>query len=196
MADPKGLPFGRPPTQVPTQQFVDERRRSVTPDIQGWVSIGNIYAFDQTATPSDGALHINPIGPITSNILVDRCRIRVTTLALATTVYTGVYVRDFKRKTLTLVSGTKQAYDATSTGVKTGSLKTTIKLLAGGDYWLGLLPVGGAPVVSAIGSSTVAIMDRHIASGHAALPTSVNYADLARTQSLVPGVVYYHSNVI
>lgn len=195
MADPKGLPYGRPPTQAPINQFVDERRRSVTEDAFGWVSPGHIYGIDTTVAPSDGALHVNPIGPLVRNTLVNRCRIRVSTFAATTITYTMIYVRDLVRKTLTLVPGTKFGHDATSNAVKTGSFTTTIKLLAGGDYWLGLVSIGGAPTVAGFGS-TSNFMDRHVISGQTSVPTTINYADLTVAQGVIPGVVYYHSNVI
>ena len=196
MAEARGLPFGRPPTQLPKNQFVDERRRSLVPEIFGWVSTAPIYAFDQTITPSNGTLHLNPIGPLVTNVIVDRCRINVTTLAATTVAYTAVYLRDKDRKTLTLVPGTSAGHDATGTGVKTGNLNAPVKLLAGTDYWLAYVAVGGAPVIVGSGG-TNCIMDRHAISGSfTSLPTTVLYENLARSQGVIPGVVYYHSNSI
>lgn len=191
-----GLPFGRPPTQPPQTQFIDERRRSLPRQIEGWVSIGSPYSFVDAGTVTADRLIIQILDYLPNAVTVDTARIVVTTNAASSTARAGIYVRDgLVEPSMHLVPGTSVIFDTSTTGTKDVTLTRAVTLNTEARYYMAYVVTSGTVAIASI-SNTTGAFGRRFKNSVTSLPESLDFTSTGQGTGTVPGVVYYHSNLL
>ena len=191
MAEVRGLPFGRPPTQQARAGFLEERRRSVDDTRPGWICVGGSpYAFvDSSAVGVINTLHLQQIGDLTRDISIDQAVLRVTGASAGAHARSGVYIYDISTREFRLIPRTETSFDLTSATILELNLKEATTLLAKGYYFIGFSADSVVPTFSAsAGTGSFAHYEISHASG--ALPSSVRKLHTTRAYSPRFGVVY------
>ena len=154
-----GLPFGRPASQPPKPQFIDERRRSI-PRVDGWVlSTLSGEAFTELA---DGAvatanlLVLSRLDRLTVDYTLTKASIAVSAGSAGTFAYSGLYILDSAQPTrlFKLVPGTKVTFDAGSTARVDVTLPLPVKLYEGSQLFLGSLVSSVVPTFTLAQANT------------------------------------------
>lgn len=141
MAESRGLPFGRPPSQPTSRQFVDDRARS-QPAATGWIIStlsGELYRESAASILSANTLRFNRLHVPTEDYILTKAVARCTIANAGDHAYSALYQLDRTGSDILfrMIPGTNVAFDATNATRIAVRLKNPVRIYAGTRLFMG-----------------------------------------------------------